>query len=37
MVSRQAAGDPVTEGVTQDVNGAALERLKNSGNTEARS
>jgi hypothetical protein len=32
MVSRQAAGDPVTEGVTQDVNGAALERLQNSGN-----
>jgi pimeloyl-CoA synthetase len=32
MVSRQAAGDPVTEGVTQDVSGAALERLKNSGN-----
>jgi hypothetical protein len=32
MVSRQAAGDPVTEGVTEDVSGAALEGLKNSGN-----
>jgi hypothetical protein len=32
MVSRQAAGDPVTERVTQDVNRAALEHLKNSGN-----
>jgi hypothetical protein len=32
MVSRQAARDPVTEGVTEDVNGAALERRKNSGN-----
>ena len=32
MVSRQAAGDPVTEGVTEDVSGAALESLKNSGN-----
>src|SRR5262249_48865283 len=32
MVSRQAAGDPVTEGMTEDVNRAALESLKNSGN-----
>jgi hypothetical protein len=27
-----AAGDPITEGVTEDVNGAALKGLKNSGN-----
>jgi len=32
MVGRQAAGDPVTEGVTKDVSRAALEGLKNSGN-----
>jgi hypothetical protein len=32
MISRQAAGDPVTEGVTQNVSGAALEGLENSGN-----
>jgi hypothetical protein len=33
MVSRQAARDPVTEGMTEDVlQGAALESLKNSGN-----
>ena len=32
MVSGQAAGDPVTEGMTEDVRRAALESLKNSGN-----
>src|SRR6516162_2544891 len=32
MVSGQAARDPVTEGMTEDVHGAALESLKNSGN-----
>ena len=32
MIGRQAAGDPVTEGVTQDVSRAALERRQNSGN-----
>ncbi len=31
-VSRQAAGDPVAKGMTEDVGGAALERLENSGN-----
>ena len=32
MVSGKAAGDPVTEGMTEDVYRAALESLKNSGN-----
>ena len=32
MVSGQAARDPVTEGMTEDVYRAALESLKNSGN-----
>jgi len=32
MVSRQAAGDPITEGVTEDVNEAAPQGLKNSSN-----
>jgi hypothetical protein len=32
MVSGQAAGDPVTEGMTEDVRRAALESLKNPGN-----
>jgi hypothetical protein len=32
MVSRQAAGDPVAKGMTEDVRRAALESLKDSGN-----
>jgi len=32
MVSRQQRAIRFTEGVTQDVKGAALERLQNSGN-----
>jgi hypothetical protein len=36
-VSGQAARDPVTVGMTEDVHRAALESLKNSGNAEARS
>ena len=32
MVGRQAAGDPVAEGVTEDVSATALEGLEDSGN-----
>jgi hypothetical protein len=32
MVSGETARDPVTEGMTEDVHRAAVERLKNSGN-----